>query len=489
MCIVASFVPGSGGLVFDFFLIISGRISLNLRFQDDMMKLTIIGAGLAGCEAAWQAAESGIFVDLFEMRPKKMTGAHQTEGLAELVCSNSLGSNLPNRASGLLKAELRRLGSCLISCADASSLPAGNALAVDRDVFSACVSQKIERHPKINLIREEVTQIPSGPVILASGPLTSPELSSSLAAFLGSQHLYFFDAVAPIIQKDSIDMTIAFRADRYSKTDSGKGDYINCPFSEMEYYRFWRELVKAERIPLKVFEEEIQEGVNAGNHPFFQGCQPVEIIAEKGEKSLAFGPMRPVGLTDPRTGRWPFATVQLRQDNLAGDLYNLVGFQTNLRYSEQARVFRMIPGLESAEFVRFGKMHRNTYISSPTLLSSELFLRKRRDVFVAGQLAGVEGYAGNIASGFVAGLNAARLIQGLPLIVFPPRTMLGALMHYITHADVKDFQPTKAMFGLLPAPDDQVRRNKRNRYDYYVNRAEKSLQAFMESNDFNIYNT
>ncbi|MFU8826205.1 MAG: methylenetetrahydrofolate--tRNA-(uracil(54)-C(5))-methyltransferase (FADH(2)-oxidizing) TrmFO, partial [Brevefilum sp.] len=419
-------------------------------------------------------------VALYEMRPKQTTGAHQTESLAELVCSNSLGSNLPNRASGLLKTELRRLDSALIACADASSLPAGGALAVDREQFSRCVEQKLGAHPNITLLREEVRTIPESPAILATGPLTSPALSAQLKAFTGENHLFFFDAIAPIVELESIDMTIAFRANRYGDDQEETGDYINCPFTKEQYFAFMEALLQAKRIPLRTFEAEIEMGVDAGRDMFFQGCQPVEVIASRGEKALAFGPMRPVGLVDPRTGRWPFAVVQLRQDNLAGDLYNLVGFQTNLTYTEQARVFRMIPGLENATFQRFGHMHRNAFLAAPKLLDESLAFHQKPGLFVAGQLAGIEGYAGNIASGLVAGINAARHIKGLAPLILPPTTMTGALIHYITHASLKDFQPMKAMFGLLPKPEDNLRRNKKDRYAYYSDRALNDLNSFLQ---------
>ncbi len=445
------------------------------------MELIIVGGGLAGSEAAWQAAERGIEVKLFEMRPEQSTGAHRTGNLAELVCSNSLGSNLPDRASGLLKAELRRLGSLLIACADASSLPAGGALAVDRDVFSHCVEQKLDAHPRIEILREEITRLPDAPTILASGPLTSPALMHALAEFTGHEQLFFFDAIAPIVDVESINMEVAFRANRYSKGDSQTGDYINCPLSEEEYHAFREALITAKRIPLMRFEDQIDTGVKAGSRLYFQGCQPVEVIASQGVKSLAFGPMRPVGLTDPRTGRWPFAVVQLRQDTLAGDLYNMVGFQTNLLFSEQKRIFRMIPGLENAQFTRFGQMHRNAFIAAPVLLDEGLAFKMRSDLFVAGQLAGIEGYAGNIASGLIAGINAARYLQGLAPIILPETTMIGALIKYITHAEMKTFQPMKAMFGLLPKPEGERRLSKRLRYQYYVQRAGDDLEKAFQS--------
>ncbi len=439
--------------------------------------LIIIGGGLAGSEAAWQAAQRGLKVRLYEMRPQVSTGAHQTGNLAELICSNSLGSLLPDRASGLLKDELRRLDSLLLACAEASALPAGAALAVDREIFSQLVTQRILEHPNIELVREEVTSIPETPVIVASGPLTSARLSQAIASLSGEEHLYFFDAIAPIVSADSINMQIAFRASRYDKGAQEQGDYINCPLTKEEYETFVHALLEAERIELREFEQMLEHGVRAGH--FFEGCLPVEVIARRGLQALAFGPMRPVGLRDPRSGRRPYAVVQLRQDNLAGSLYNLVGFQTNLKFPEQKRVFRLIPGLEQAEFVRYGQMHRNTFIAAPRLLRPTLQFKERDDLFFAGQITGVEGYMGNIATGLLAGCNAARLLRGEPLLTLPPTTMLGALMHYITHADLKDFQPMKANFGLLPPLETANRLGKRERGAAYAERAHHALQAYL----------
>jgi methylenetetrahydrofolate--tRNA-(uracil-5-)-methyltransferase len=376
----------------------NGKITL-------MTDLFVIGGGLAGSEAAYQAAQRGLNVRLYEMRPSLQTGAHQTQDLAELVCSNSLGSNLPDRASGVLKNELRMLGSMLLECAEAASLPAGGALAVDRELFARLVTERIAKHPNVEIVREEVKQVPESLSIIASGPLTSPALSESIAALSGEEHLFFYDAIAPVIHADSINMNIAFRASRYGTGEQDEGDYINCPFTRDEYYAFVETLLRAERIELRAFEEAIRSGVKAGH--FFEGCLPVEIIAERGVDSLAFGPMRPVGLRDPRTGRRPYAVVQLRQDNLAGSLYNLVGFQTNLKYPEQKRAFHLIPGLENAEFMRYGQMHRNTFIASPKLLRPTLQHITRDELFFAGQITGVEGYMGNIATGYWQGLNAS----------------------------------------------------------------------------------
>ena len=432
---------------------------------------------MAGSEAAWQAAERGLKVRLYEMRPLAQTGAHQTQALAELVCSNSLGSNLPDRASGLLKSEARLLGSMLLECAEEASLPAGGALAVDRDLFAEKVTRRIESHPNIELVREEVKRIPESLSILASGPLTSPALSQSIAELSGEAHLFFFDAIAPIVHAESINMGIAFRASRYDKGDQEDGDYINCPFTKEEYYAFVDALLKAERIELRAFEEAIKSGVKAGH--FFEGCLPVEIIAERGLDSLAFGPMRPVGLRDPRTGKRPYAVVQLRQDNLAGSLYNIVGFQTNLKFPEQKRVLHMIPGLENAEFMRYGQMHRNTFIASPKLLRSTLQHKTRDALFFAGQITGVEGYMGNIATGLLAGVNAARLHHGESPITLPQTTMLGALCHYVTHADLKDFQPMKANFGILPPIEFASKIGKRERGAAYAERSLADLQMMM----------
>jgi len=443
----------------------------------DMTRLIIIGGGLAGSEAAWQAAQRGLKVHLYEMRPEMSTGAHETADLAELVCSNSLGSKLPDRASGVLKSELRRLGSMLLECAEAAALPAGGALAVDRVQFARLVTEKIHSHTNIEVIRQEVPEIPQAPAIVASGPLTSESLSRSIAKLSGEEHLFFFDAIAPIVRADTIDMEVAFRASRYGKGEHEEGDYINCPFSKEEYYRFVAELRSAERIALRSFEEAIRSGVKAGH--FFEGCLPVEIIAERGADSLAFGPMRPVGLRDPRTGRRPYATVQLRQDNLAGSLYNLVGFQTNLKYPEQKRVFRMIPGLAQAEFERYGQMHRNTFIASPRLLRPTLQHIERADLFFAGQLTGVEGYMGNIATGLLAGINAARCLDGQQPFTLPQETMLGALCHYVTHADLKDFQPMKANFGILPPLEDVKKSGRAARGKAYAERSMIALEMYL----------
>ncbi len=433
-------------------------------------ELIVVGGGLAGTEAAWQAAERGVHVTLYEMRPHTQTPAHSSGQLAELVCSNSLGSNLPDRASGLLKAELRRAGSLLLRCADESAVPAGGALAVDRELFAEAVSKAIETHPRIAVVRAEVKEIPATPAIIASGPLTAQALTDAIVALTGQAHLYFYDAIAPVVSAESIDMTIAFRASRYGRGIQEAGDYINCPFNKDAYDAFVAALLAAETIQLRGFERE--------DPHFFEGCLPIEQMAARSPKSLAFGPMRPVGLDDPRTGRWPYAVVQLRQDNLAGSLYNLVGFQTNLKWPEQKRVLRMIPGLERAEFVRYGTMHRNTFINAPVLLAPTMQFRTRPDLFFAGQITGVEGYMGNVGTGLLAGVNAARKLKGQPLWELPLTTMLGALCHYITHAAPQDFQPMKANFGLMPPLVPPVR-NKGKRKAAYAARALADWDAFL----------
>ncbi len=449
--------------------------------------LTIIGGGLAGSEAAWQAAERGVQATLYEMRPIRNTPAHVSDRLAELVCSNSMGSRSVDRAMGLLKEEMRRLGSLIIACAEAAAVPAGAALAVDREVFAEAVTAHIAQHPNIELRRQEVTRIPDGPLIIATGPLTSDALAEEIVALTGEDRLSFFDAMAPIVEAESIDMDVAFRASRYGRGEQNEGDYINCPMTEEEYDAFVDALLTAEVIPLRDFEREDQR--------FFEACLPIEVLAARGRDALAFGPLRPVGLTDPRTGSRPYAVVQLRQDNLAATLYNIVGFQTNLRWSEQKRVFRMIPGLENAEFMRYGQMHRNTFINSPTLLDETLRYQGDRGsgdgdsrtspdslispLWFAGQVTGTEGYVGSAMGGLVAGLNAVRFLRGQAPLVFPETTMIGALLRYISHADPKDFQPMKANFGLMPPLEKRVRR-KQERYQAYARRALASLQLIID---------
>jgi methylenetetrahydrofolate--tRNA-(uracil-5-)-methyltransferase len=439
--------------------------------------LSVIGGGLAGTEAAWQAARSGLKVRLYEMRPFLSTGAHKTSNLAELICSNSLGSSLPDRASGVLKNELRLMGSLLLECAEVTAVPAGAALAVDRDAFSILVTERIMTNQNIELVRKEVSAIPSEPVIIASGPLTSNRLSATIASFTGENQLYFYDAIAPIITEDSIDMDIAFRASRYGAGEKEDGDYINCPFTREEYDQFVITLINADRIRLRDFETRIESGVKAGADSFFEGCLPVEILARRGGRALSFGPMRPTGLADPRSGQRPYALVQLRQDNLAGSLFNLVGFQTNLTYSEQKRVFRTIPGLENAEFVRFGQMHRNTYLEAPKILLPTLQHRRRSDLFFAGQITGVEGYMGNIGTGLLAGINAVRLLRGMNPLSLPRTTILGSLCDYISNSENKNFQPMKANFGLLPPIDSNLHLGKRDRARLFSERAISDLSS------------
>jgi methylenetetrahydrofolate--tRNA-(uracil-5-)-methyltransferase len=399
--------------------------------------LTVIGGGLAGCEAAWFAAHAGCEVRLFEMRPVRGTAAHQTDQLAELVCSNSFRNNSNDTAVGLLKEEMRQLGSLTMRCADAHAVPAGAALAVDRERFAAAVTAAVAADPRISIVREEVESIPDGVVVVASGPLTSPAFSRALQERLGQQHLYFYDAIAPIITADSIDRSLAFSASRY---DKGGDDYLNCPFTRDEYYAFVDAVLAADKVPARDFERCV----------YFEGCMPIEEMARRGPDTLAFGPMRPVGLIDPRTGKRPFAVAQARQDDAAATLYNLVGFQTKMTYPAQRRVLRMIPGLAEAEFVRLGSLHRNTFINSPTVLRPTLQLRSAPNVFLAGQLIGVEGYVESAASGILAGLNAVRVIDDRPLLVPPPSTALGSLIAYVTEPTRRDFQPMNANYGLFP---------------------------------------
>jgi methylenetetrahydrofolate--tRNA-(uracil-5-)-methyltransferase len=431
-------------------------------------EIIIIGGGLAGCEAAWQAAELGLQVKLFEMRPGKNTPAHVSADLAELVCSNSLGSALPYKASGLLKAELKGLGSLILDCAEATAVPAGSSLAVDRQLFAGLVTEKLSNHANVEIIRRELTDLPDGPCIVASGPLTSSSLTQAIDRLSGQGYLYFYDALSPIVSFESIDMEVAFRASRYEEGSQVDGDYINCPMTKAEYEAFYHALLSAEQIELRDFERE--------DANFFEGCLPIEEMAKRSKDAIRFGPMRPVGLEDPRNGNKPYAVVQLRQDNLAGTLYNVVGFQTNLRWGAQREVLQLIPGLERAEFMRFGMMHRNTYINSPELLQPTMQYRGRADLFFAGQIVGVEGYMGNAASGLVAGINAARLLSGEHPLIFPTRTMLGALCHYVSHAEAKSFQPMKANFGLLPPAEQRL--SKEERYRYYHSRALTSMRRF-----------
>jgi methylenetetrahydrofolate--tRNA-(uracil-5-)-methyltransferase len=440
--------------------------------------ITIVGGGLAGSEAAWQIARRGLHVDLIEMRPTRSTEAHQTDRLAELVCSNSMGSTLPDRALGILKNELLRMGSVVIHTAFKHALPAGAALAVSRDEFAEEITALIHGHPNITVHRSEATAIPAGVAIVATGPLTSSALTTSIQALTGQQHLYFYDAMAPIVAADTIDMTIAFRQSRYDRESvlgGGAGDYINCPLDKETYARFVQAVLTAPKIEFSGADKELER--------YFEGCMPIEALAARGERSLAFGPMRPVGLRDPRTGRRPYAAVQLRQDNVAGTLYNMVGFQTNIKWGAQEQVLRLLPGLEHAEFVRLGQMHRNTFINSPTLLHPTLQFKQRDDLFFAGQITGTEGYVGSTMGGLVAGVNAVRRLRGEMLLTLPRTTMIGALLYYITHAEPNNFQPMKAAMGLLPDLEENVR-NKRARYATYAERAEADLNAYLQEIGF-----
>lgn len=435
--------------------------------------IIVIGGGLAGSEATWQLAQRGFKVRLYEMRPHRQTGAHLSDQLGELVCSNSLGSLLPDRATGVLQTEMQKLGSLLIDIAYQVQVPAGGALAVDRDLFSKRITDILSSHPNIEIIRQEMVTIPHTPCIIATGPLTSPSLSQQLAKLTGQDYLYFYDALAPIVTSDSINMEIAFRANRYGHGDdeTSMGDYINCPMDKQQYLQFVDALRSAETATLRDFEQEEAK--------FFEGCMPIEQIAKRGEDALAFGPMRPVGIFYPNTTKRPYAVVQLRQDNVAGTLYNLVGFQTNIRYGRQQEILQMIPGLEKAEFVRFGQMHRNTFVNSPILLTESLHFKNRQDLYFAGQITGVEGYAGNIATGLLAGINLARFLSNEKPLILPTSTMLGALCHYITHCEAKHFQPMKANFGIIPEPEYLIK-NKRQRYGYYAERSVKTLNDFLE---------
>ena len=401
-------------------------------------ELIVLGGGLAGCEAAWQAAERGVQVALYEMRPQRPTAAHKTDQLAELVCSNSLGSSEITNAAGILKEEMRRLGSLVVRVADTCTVPAGTALAVDRVEFAARITKDISTHPNITVIREEVTTIPEqGPVIIATGPLTSDALAESLKTLTRAERLYFFDAISPIVDGETIDRSIAFGASRYNK---GGADYQNCPMSRAEYDAFYDALIAAEKVPVREFEKT----------PYFEGCMPIEVQADRGRQTLLFGPMKPVGLVDPRTGARPHAVVQLRAEDVHGQAYNMVGFQTKLKWPEQKRVFRMIPGLERAEFLRLGSLHRNTFINAPLLVRETLQFRQESRIFFAGQIVGVEGYTESAGMGLLAGMNAARLIQHQPLLIPPPTTTLGTLITYLTKSDPRTFQPMNVNLGLFP---------------------------------------
>ncbi|MBA4532275.1 FADH(2)-oxidizing methylenetetrahydrofolate--tRNA-(uracil(54)-C(5))-methyltransferase TrmFO [Brevibacillus halotolerans] len=426
--------------------------------------VTVVGAGLAGSEAAWQIAQAGVAVKLYEMRPVKQTPAHHTDKFAELVCSNSLRANSLTNAVGVLKEEMRQFDSVIMKAADQCQVPAGGALAVDRHEFAEYVTEAVRNHPLIEVLNEEITEIPEGIVIVASGPLTSPALSDKLKQLTGEEYLYFYDAAAPIIEKDSIDMEKVFVASRY---DKGEAAYLNCPMNEEEFNRFYDALISAETVPLKEFEKEV----------FFEGCMPIEVMASRGRQTMLFGPLKPVGLIDPRTGEQPHAVIQLRQDNSAATLYNIVGFQTHLKWPEQKRVFQLIPGLENCEIIRYGVMHRNTFINSPKLLRPTYQYKDRDSLLFAGQMTGVEGYVESAASGLLAGINAARLAKGEEQIILPVETVMGSMAHYITTTNAKHFQPMNANFGLLPSLGIKIR-NKKEKNEKLAERALGSIQNF-----------
>ncbi|HXD32991.1 MAG TPA: methylenetetrahydrofolate--tRNA-(uracil(54)-C(5))-methyltransferase (FADH(2)-oxidizing) TrmFO [Pyrinomonadaceae bacterium] len=438
-------------------------------------EITIVGGGFAGVEAAWQAANDGVKTRLYEMRPVKQTPAHRTDKLAEIVCSNSLKSDEVGTASYLLKEELRRGNSLVMEAAAATRVPAGAALAVDRVKFAEYVTDKIAQHPNIELVREEVTSIPhDGITIIATGPLSSDALTAEIMKLTGSDQLYFYDAIAPIVAADSIDTNIAFRAARYGK---GGDDYLNCPFDPQQYQVFYEALIAANSVPLQRFEET----------RWFESCLPIEELARRGVDTLRFGPMKPVGLPNPRTGREPYAAVQLRQENLMADAYSLVGFQNHLRYGEQARVLRLIPGLENAEFLQYGQIHRNTYICSPRVLGATMQMRETPSVFFAGQITGVEGYVESVGMGWLAGLNAARLVKGEKLLEAPVAGAIGSLAHYVSHAEVKNFQPVNITFALLKPLEEQQKRRlkrKRDRRSFQVELALKEWDSWLQQIDF-----
>ncbi len=412
--------------------------------------ITVIGGGLAGCEAAWQIAQRGIKVKLYEMKPEKYSPAHSSPDLAEIVCSNSFKSNSIENAAGLLKQELRLMESIIIEYADYNKVPAGQALAVDREKFSCGVTERISNNPLIQLIRQEVTKIPAeGIVVIATGPLTSESLSKNIQSMLGQDYLYFFDAAAPVVTSESLDMSIIFKADRYGKGDA---DYLNCPMEKDEYDKFYDSLITA----------EVTELHGSEDRKVFEGCMPVEVMAKRGKQTLVFGPLKPVGLINSHTGKQPFAVVQLRQDNTEGTLYNMVGFQTNLKWGEQKKIFSLIPGLQNAEFVRYGVMHRNTYINSPGLLSPVFNLKHEPRVFFAGQITGVEGYVESVSSGLIAGINAVKAFNGQEMSAFPRQTVAGALASYVSSDAISKFQPMNANFGIVPKPELKVGKDKRN---------------------------
>ncbi len=433
-------------------------------------KITIIGGGLAGCEAAWQLAIRNIKVKLFEMKPKKFSPAHKSDKLAELVCSNSLRSNQLQSAVGILKEEMRMAGSLIMEAADKNKVPAGKALAVDRQAFSSYITDKILSHPNIEVIREEVTFVPNeGITVIATGPLTSNALSESLKKIIGEDYLHFYDAIAPIVLAESINMNIAFRGSRYEQGDNREGDYINCPLTEEEYKRFITELLNAKKVPLKDFEKAV----------YFEGCLPIEVMAQRGLNTLRFGPMKPVGLIDPRTGKTPYAVVQLRMEDKEGTMYNMVGFQTKLTYPEQKRVFRLIPGLENAEFVRLGSIHRNTFVCAPKVIDNTLRLKKKSNIFLAGQISGVEGYVESTAMGLIVALNIWQILTGKKPLIPPNTTAHGALIFHISSANPKNFQPMNVNFGLFKPAEKKI--PKKDRANFYAKRAIEDWSRYLHS--------
>ena len=436
-------------------------------------KVIVIGGGLAGVEAAWQVANAGYEVDLYEMKPVRYSPAHHMATLAELVCSNSLKAKRLESAAGLLKAEMRVFGSVCMECADIAEVPAGGALAVDRDIFSQLITERIENHPKINVIHEEVTAIPEGNVIIAAGPLASDDLSDDIAKLCGDG-LHFFDAAAPIVTKESIDMESAFTASRYER--GGESDYINCPMNKEEYENFYDALINAESADLHSFDKR---------KDVYEGCMPIEVMASRGKDTMRFGPLKPVGLRDPKTGHRPWAVLQLRKENSAGSMFNLVGFQTNLKFPEQKRVFSMIPALKNADFVRYGVMHRNTFIESPRLLNGDFSFIERENLFFAGQITGVEGYMESASSGIMAGVNMVRKLQGKETLVLPETSMIGALSRYISDESVKNFQPMGANFGVLPPIEPKIR-DKQERYAALSARGLDDLKEYLKDKSYEL---
>ncbi len=442
--------------------------------MENRISIDVYGAGLAGCEAAWQAAERGVFVRLFEMKPKKFTPAHHSEGFAELVCSNSLRSDRVTVASGLLKEELHRMGSLIMQAAYFARVPAGSALAVDRNIFSQYITEKIKNHPNIEVIEKEMTEVEEGRItVIATGPLTSEGMAEYISNNIGMSELHFFDAAAPIVDADSIDYDIVYAASRY---DKGDADYLNCPMTREQYDAFYNELITAREAELHDFDRESQKELKV-----FEGCMPVEVMARRGHDTLLFGPLKPVGLVDKRTGEEAYAVVQLRKENKEGTMYNLVGFQTHLAFPEQKRVFSMIPGLENAEFLRYGIMHRNTYLNSPGMLGRDYAMLERPEIYFAGQMTGVEGYIESTGSGFVAGVNAARRALGEEPIIFPEVTMIGAMANYISQGNMSgNFVPMNANFGIVPPLGYKVRGGKVAKYEIVAERALTALSEIIE---------